>query len=48
VTWPSGTKWPGAFEPPATTSANAVDIWSLMTYDGGTTWIVSLSVKNAS
>lgn len=48
ITWPSGTKWPGGVAPPATTTANAIDIWSIMTYDGGTTWIASLSVKNAS
>lgn len=48
ITWPSGTKWPGGVAPPATTTANAIDIWSVMTYDGGTTWIASLSVKNAS
>ena len=48
ITWPAGTKYAGAVSPPATTNANAVDIWSIMTYDGGTTYIVSLSVKNAS
>lgn len=48
ITWPSGTKWPGGVAPPATTTANAIDIWSVMTYDGGTTWIASLSVKDAS
>ena len=48
VTWPSGSKYAGAVTPPATTTANAVDIWSVMTYDAGTTWIVSLAVKNAS
>lgn len=48
ITWPTGTKWPGGVAPPATTTANAIDIWSVMTYDGGTTWISSLSVKNAS
>jgi hypothetical protein len=48
ITWPSGTKWPGGSVPPATTTANAIDIWSVMTYDGGTTWIASLSVKNAA
>lgn len=48
ITWPTGTKWPGGVAPPATTTANAIDIWSVMTYDGGTTWIASLSVKNAS
>lgn len=48
ITWPTGTKWPGGVAPPATTTANAIDIWSIMTYDGGSTWIASLSVKNAS
>jgi hypothetical protein len=48
ITWPASTKWPGASVPPATTTANAVDIWSVMTYDGGTTYVASLSVKNAS
>jgi hypothetical protein len=48
ITWPSGTKWPGGSVPPATTTANAIDIWSVMTYDGGSTWIASLSVKNAA
>ena len=48
ITWPAGTKYAGAVSPPATTNANAVDIWSIMTYDAGNTYIVSLSVKNAS
>ena len=48
ITWPAGTKYAGGVVPPATTTANAIDIWSLMTYDGGTSWIVSLSVKGAA
>ena len=48
ITWPTGTKWPGGVAPPATTTANALDIWSLMTYDGGTSWIASLTVKGAA
>lgn len=48
ITWPTGTKWPGGSAPPATTTANAIDIWSLMTYDGGTSWIGSLTVKGAA
>ena len=48
ITWPAGTKYAGGVSPPATTTANAVDIWSIMTYDGGTTYIVSLSVKGAA
>jgi cytoskeletal protein CcmA (bactofilin family) len=48
ITWPAGTKYAGGVVPPATTTANALDIWSIMTYDGGTTYIVSLSVKAAA
>ena len=48
ITWPTGTKYAGGVAPPATTTANALDIWSLMTYDGGSTWIVSLSVKGVA
>jgi hypothetical protein len=48
ITWPAGSKYPGGVVPPATTTANAIDVWSLMTYDGGTSWIVSLTVKGAA
>jgi hypothetical protein len=48
ITWPSGSKYPGGVVPPATTTANAIDIWSIMTYDGGTSWIISLTVKGAA
>jgi cytoskeletal protein CcmA (bactofilin family) len=48
ITWPAGTKYAGGVVPPATTTANAIDIWSIMTYDGGTSYIVSLSVKGAA
>jgi hypothetical protein len=48
ITYPAGSKYAGAVTPPATTTANAVDIWSVMTYDAGSTYIVSLAVKNAS
>lgn len=46
ITWPASVKWPGAIVPPATTTANAVDIWSGVTYDGGTTYAMSLSIKD--
>ena len=46
ITWPASVKWPGAVVPPATTAANAVDIWSGVTYDGGTTYAMSLSIKD--
>jgi hypothetical protein len=48
ITWPASVKWPGGLTPPASTGGNDLDIWSLMTYDGGTTWIGSLTVKDAA
>jgi hypothetical protein len=47
ITWPAGTKWSGGSIPPATTTADAVDIWNVLTYDGGTTYRASLSVKDS-
>lgn len=47
ITWPTSKKFSGGSTPPPTTAANAVDVWSVMTYDGGTSYIVSLSVKDA-
>jgi len=47
ITWPTSKKFSGGVTPPPTTAANAVDVWSVMTYDGGTSYIVSLSVKDA-
>lgn len=47
ITWPASKKFSGGVTPPPTTAANAVDVWSVMTYDGGTSYIVSLSVKDA-
>ena len=45
ITWPAGTKWPGGVVPPATTTANATDLWVLTTYDGGTNWFGALAGK---
>jgi hypothetical protein len=47
VTWPAASDYPGGVIPPATTTANAVDIWTLFTVDGGTTVYVSLAMKDA-
>jgi hypothetical protein len=38
VTWPASVTWPAGTEPTLTTSANAVDVLSFFTRDGGTTW----------
>ncbi len=48
ITWPAGTKYAGGSVPPATTGSSKLDIWSIMTYDAGNTYIVSLSVKSAA
>lgn len=47
VTWPATiSKYAGGNIPPATTTTNAIDIWTITTYDGGTTYVISLSVKD--
>jgi hypothetical protein len=48
LNWPASIKTAGGYIPPQTTAANAVDVWNVLTYNGGTTYIVSLSAKNAS
>lgn len=47
ITWPASFKFNGGIAPPQTTTANAVDVWSILTYNGGSTYIVSLAVKDA-
>lgn len=37
-TWPGGVDWPGGTEPTLTGTANAVDVYTFFTTDGGTTW----------
>lgn len=46
IAWPASVKWAGGLVPPKTTTANAVDIWSFFTYNGGTTWVGSLAMKD--
>lgn len=38
VTWPSSIDWPLGTPPALSTSANAVDVMTFYTRDGGTTW----------
>lgn len=45
VSWPSGTKWAGGAAPTLSTAANSVDIVSLFSVDGGTTWFGALGGK---
>jgi hypothetical protein len=37
-TWPSPVKWAGGAPPPITSAADAVDVYALITRDGGATW----------
>jgi hypothetical protein len=46
VTWPAAAKYPGALQPPQTTTANGIDIWNFITYDGGSTYLGTLSGKD--
>jgi len=46
ITWPVSKRFSGGVTPPATTAADAVDIWTVGTYDAGTTNIISLAVKD--
>lgn len=36
VTWPTGTKWAGATPPTLSTAVGRVDLFEMLTYDGGT------------
>lgn len=38
VTWPASVVWPGGSAPMLATAANAVDVITLFSRDGGTTW----------
>jgi hypothetical protein len=37
--WPSGTIWPAATAPTLTATAGRIDIITLSSTDGGTTWL---------
>jgi hypothetical protein len=38
VAWPASVKWPGGAPPTITSAADAVDVYALVTRDGGATW----------
>jgi len=40
LTWPASCKFAGGTEPTLTTDANAIDVLTLLTYDGGTSYLV--------
>jgi hypothetical protein len=41
ITWPASVKWSAATAPTLTQTANAVDIITMFTRDGGTTWFAT-------
>lgn len=46
-TWGNTIYWAGGQVPPATTTASANDLWTFTTYDGGSSFIGTLAVKDA-
>jgi len=38
LNWPASVKWPSGAPPTISSAANAVDVYSLVTRDGGATW----------
>ncbi len=47
VSWGNTIYWAGGSAPPATTNANARDLWTFITYDAGATYWGSLTIKDA-
>jgi len=39
--------WAGGAQPPATIAANARDLWTFITFDGGSTYWGTLTMKDA-
>lgn len=48
ITWPAAFKWSNATAPTLTQTANAVDIITAFTKDGGTTWYAFAAGTNMS
>ena len=46
VTWPASFKWPGGEAPTLTESNTKKDIFTVFTYDGGTSWNAFISGQN--
>lgn len=39
ITWPASVKWPSGAAPAGSAGATAIDVYSIMTEDGGTTYL---------
>jgi hypothetical protein len=46
VTWPGSVKWPGGVAPVLTTTAGKIDVVTLITRDGGTSWLGFVAGQN--
>ena len=46
INWPTSIKWPGGTAPTLTTQANKIDVITIMTYDGGTSWLGFVGGQN--
>ena len=46
VAWPASIKWPYNVAPTITSTLNKADMFSFLTYDGGTTWYGSIVTQN--
>jgi hypothetical protein len=43
IAWPASVKWPSAVAPILTQTTGAIDVFSFLTTDGGTTWLGYIS-----
>lgn len=39
ISWPAAIKWPGGDDPTLSSGSGDVDVFTLLTRDGGTTWL---------
>jgi len=39
LAWPGAVKWAGGAPPSLTSAADAIDVYALITRDGGETWL---------
>ena len=46
ITWPLSVKWAGGIVPTLTSAANAIDIFTFLTVDNGTSWFGVLAGNN--
>ena len=46
VSWPASFKWSGKVAPTLTSTAGGIDIITMVTYDGGTTWLATVAGQN--